>query len=85
MSRNTQKYTIDKQSKNIVILLDSFYFIAYNRNSDVMYQIPVTLFSSKATLHYETQKPVVSTLFCKTEQYLGILERNHSIDTYVHL
>ena len=67
MSRNTYNYTVDRQSKNIDILLNLFYFIACNRNSDVMYQIPVTFSSKKGALYFEIQKHVISALFSGTE------------------
>ena len=67
ISRITYNYTVDRQSKNIDILLNLFYFIACDRNSDVMYQIPVTFYSGKAALYFEIQKPVVSALFSGTE------------------
>ena len=67
MGRNSYNYTIDRQSKNIDIVLNLFYFIAFDRNSDVTYQIPVTFSSRKAALYFEIQKPVVSALFSGTE------------------
>ena len=63
MSRNTYNYTVDRQSKNIDIILNLFYFIGCHGNSDVMYQIPVTFSSRKATLYFDNQKPFVSALF----------------------
>ena len=67
MSRNIYNYTVDRQSKNIDILLNLFYFIACDRNSDVMYQIHVDFSSRKAALYFEIQKPVVFALFSGTE------------------
>ena len=71
MSGNSMDLTVyhswQRQSKNIDILLNLFYFITCDRNCNVMYQIPVTYFSSKAALHCETHKPVVSALFSRTD------------------
>ena len=70
MSRNTYNYTVDryveqKHRHSIEFIL--FYFIACDRDSDVMYQIPVTFSSRKAALYFEIQKPAISALFSGTE------------------